>query len=336
MIYFTIAFLISVAATLAVRFIAARFGVVDRPDGGRKRHERPVAQWGGLAIFVSFWAVTGYLLIWHPLYQVDIFSQKLLGVFIATLILVILGAWDDARSLPVAFRFGAAVIATLIAIGFGLGLQKITNPFGGYFNLTPVFGVADIMVFVWLLGMMFTTKILDGLDGLATGITAIGAGMIYFLTATPRFYQPNVGLLSLVFAGSLLGFLAFNFYPAKIFLGEGGSLLIGFILGVLAIISGGKIATALLVMAVPILDLGRVIYGRLRRGQPVFQGDRSHLHFVLLDLGLGERTTVVLLYAISFLFGITTLFLQSREKLVALLLLLVAMIALGWQVNRKK
>jgi UDP-GlcNAc:undecaprenyl-phosphate GlcNAc-1-phosphate transferase len=127
-----------------------------------------------------------------------------------------------------------------------------------------------------------------------------------------------------------MGFLILNFHPAKIFLGESGSLFIGFILGILAIISGGKIATALLVMAIPVLDLIRVMYLRIRHHQPIFRGDRMHLHFRLRDAGFSERVTVLFLYAVSFIFGLTTLFLPSKAKLIVLVFLSLAMFLVGF------
>ena len=333
MIYFFLAFFLSLIFTLLIRRIALKFDIVDRPDGGRKLHRSPVPLLGGLAIWFSFWLVVGSVLFFYPLYGIEILSKKLIAAFSGSLILVVLGVMDDRRPLPPKIRLIITAAAALLTVLGGVGLAKITNPFGGYIQLSLILG--NFLVWLWLLGLMYTTKILDGLDGLSTGIVFIGAMMIYFLTRTAKFYQPNVGFIALVLAGVCLGFLVFNFYPAKIFLGESGSLFVGFMLGVLAVIAGGKIATALLVMAVPILDLARVIYLRFRRGQPIFQGDRRHLHFQLLDYGLSERQTVLLLYLISFLFGITTLFLQSTQKLLALLFLLLAMITVGWKLNTR-
>jgi UDP-GlcNAc:undecaprenyl-phosphate GlcNAc-1-phosphate transferase len=128
----------------------------------------------------------------------------------------------------------------------------------------------------------------------------------------------------------------FNFNPARIFLGESGSLFLGFVLGILAVISGGKIATALLVMAVPILDLARVLIVRFISGKKISEGDREHLHFRLLDRGLSVRKTVLLMYAISFLFGMTTLILPSGIKLIALIILMLGMVGVGIWLNKEK
>jgi UDP-GlcNAc:undecaprenyl-phosphate GlcNAc-1-phosphate transferase len=331
MYYFLVAFVLSIIFTLLVRQLARKLKIVDTPDKTRHLHFQPVPLLGGAAIFLAFWLVTACVLFYHPVYGIEILKTKLIWALAASVIIIIIGIVDDWKPVSAKIRLAVTAAAVLVAVAGGIGLQKITNPFGGFIQMSLIVG--NVLVFLWLMGMMYTTKILDGLDGLATGVVAIGAIMIFFLTRTAKFYQPNVGLLALIFAGACLGFLLFNFHPAKIFLGEPGSLFIGFMLGILAVISGGKLATALLVMAVPVLDLARVIYTRIRHGRPVFEGDREHLHFKLLTFGLSERQAVVLFYFISALFGATTLFLQSTQKLLALLFLFIAMIAVGWRLN---
>jgi UDP-N-acetylmuramyl pentapeptide phosphotransferase/UDP-N-acetylglucosamine-1-phosphate transferase len=178
---------------------------------------------------------------------------------------------------------------------------------------------SDLLIFFWLLGMMYTTKLLDGVDGLVSGISGIGGIIIFLFTMTTKYYQPDIGLASLVFAGACLGFLILNWHPAKIFLGEGGSLLLGYLLGILAIISGGKIAIALLIMGIPILDACWTIIRRIIVGKnPFYHADKKHLHFRFLDLGLSQKQTVLTYYFLAFIFGISALFLQSKGKIIAL------------------
>lgn len=344
-VVFLAALLLSIFFTLLVRDLARRTKVVDKPDEKRKKHGLPTPLLGGVAIFISFWGVVLALLVYYPVSGVEIFTEKLFWVFVASLILLVLGVADDIKSLSARFRFVITIIAALVAVLGGIGLGKITNPFGGIIQLNiwgvslggagTVYLLSALLSFLWLMGMMYTTKILDGLDGLSSGISLIGALMIFFLTNTDKYFQPNVGLLSLAFAGACLGFLIFNFHPAKIFLGEAGSLLIGFILGVLSIISGGKVATALLVMAIPIFDLVRVTYARMRRRQSIFEGDREHLHYRLLDAGLSHRQAVLAMYLVALLFGVTTLFFQSSHKLIALVFLAIVMILIAfWSANK--
>ncbi len=337
---FLAAFICALSATYGVRFFARRWGVVDMPDHTRKRHERPVALLGGVALFLSFWFVVACSSFVFPqLGRGKVTLWQLISVFFASCCIMIVGIFDERNGLTPRKRFIATLGIVSIPILGGIGLDGITNPFGGTIGLDwpritlpfveTVLMVGDGVVFVWLLGMMYTTKLLDGLDGLATGVAGIGGVVIVLLTLTPRFFQPDVGLLASAFTGVCGGFLIFNRKPASIFLGETGSLFLGFMLGILAVISGGKIATALLVMAVPILDVCRVIIVRLLRGQRISEGDREHLHYRLLDLGFSERFVVRTLYTVAFLFGVSTLFLPSTGKIIVLSGLLLLMIFLS-------
>lgn len=334
MFFFAIpAFVISIFCTLVVRRIAGDINVLDRPDLKRKFHGRPVPLLGGVALFVAWWSVVGYLVFIQPVYGIEIIKDKLLAAFFASLIIIIVGVADDIRGVSPRLRLLTIFISTFIAVVFGIGLDKITNPFGGTVQLPSIVG--NLLVFIWLLVIIFTTKISDGLDGLSTGIVFIGSLMIFFMTRAGKFFQPNVALLSLIFAAVCLGFLVFNFHPASIFLGESGSLFIGLILGILATISGSKLAIAFLVISVPALDVVRVVYSRFRAKQPIFQGDRRHLHYRLLDSGLSERTVVILFYLLAGLFGMLGLILQSGQKLAVFILALTMMGILSYRFPEK-
>lgn len=339
LVYCAAAFFLSAIFTPCIRLFMIRSGVIDRANAEeRKIHTKHTPLGGGLAIYISFVLVTGYLLMQNLIGDV-IQEKHVYGLFLGGLVLMIGGFIDDKYRLKATFQFVAPIIATLIIIAFGIGPHEITNPFGGVVRLDQwqisidslgtLVVLADIVIFFWLMGVMFTTKLLDGLDGLVTGIVTIGALMIYFLSMQQQWFQPEVALLALVFAGACLGFLVWNWNPASIFLGEGGSLFTGFVLGTIAIISGGKIATTLLVLGIPILDIARVMYLRVSRKQSLFVGDSEHLHFKLLHSGLSQRQAVLLFYAISLLFGMSTLFLQSKQKLIALIFLLILMILIG-------
>ena len=175
--------------------------------------------------------------------------------------------------------------------------------------------------------MTYTTKFLDGRDGLVAGVVAIGALVIAAVSQMVEVSQPDTALLAMAVAGAFAGFLVFNFSPARIFLGEGGSTLAGFLLGALAIISGGKIATALLIFGLPIFDTAAVIIRRYRRKQSIWQGDRSHLHFRLVEIGLTRTQAVLFYWFAAAAFGTSTLVLQGWEKLVAVGLIVSLMIA---------
>ncbi len=320
------AFLLSFLATVFVKRLAISIKLVDKPEKPRKVHKRPTAQLGGLAIFFAFAAtVIGVLASSPNLVSGQITTQHYIGVLLAGLILIIGGIIDDRYDLPAHSSIIAPIVASLVTILFGIEVEKLTNPFGGVVYLTAI--QSNILVFVWLMVVMYTTKFLDGLDGLATSISSVGALMVFLLSMTVAYYQPDVALLSAIVIGSYLGFLFWNIHPASIFLGEGGSTLVGFLIGVLAVISGGKLATALLVLGIPLLDVVWVVLRRFKQGglRRIVHGDKKHLHHRLFSLGWGQNRVILLYIIIATIFGVSTLFLQSREKLVALIILCLLM-----------
>lgn len=323
LIFFIATFILAWLLTIMVKELALKYKILDFPDKDRHQHLKPTPLLGGIAIFLS-------LIISLYAGRLIILSGKLephhwLGVLIGATILVIGGVLDDIKKLSPFKQFLFPLLASLVVVIGGVGIEKITNPFGGflYFNswLIPTFSI------LWLLGMMYTTKLLDGVDGLVSSIGAVGSIIIFLFTMTTRWYQPDIAFAALMLTASCLGFLMLNWSPAKIFLGESGALLIGFILGVLSIISGGKIAIALLIMGIPILDVAWTIIRRIMAGKNPFKAaDRKHLHFRLLDAGLGPRQTVMAFIITSFIFGISALFLQSKGKFLSLVVLGVLMI----------
>ncbi len=341
---FGAAAVLSVMCTLIIIRVARRGGIVDQPTGGRKIHDKPIPLLGGLAIFASMIIVVTYFsLTTDVLLTGFIQAGDVLAIGIAGCVIMIGGFLDDRYRLAPAKQLIAPTIAALIIIGANIGIRSFSNPFGGYFKLGwdefPLYlqPVPAIITFAWLMGMMYTTKILDGLDGLVSGLSVIGSLVIFGVSLRPELQQYSVGLLALIFAGACAGFLVFNFNPAKIFLGEAGSVFCGFMLGVLSIIAGTKIATALLILGIPILDLAWVLYCRWRVGEPITRGDKRHLHFKFLQAGFSQRQTVLFLYAITSLFGAAAVLLQTREKMVAFGILALVLVLIGsWLLYRYK
>lgn len=330
----------SAVLTLATRFLAIKFGILDAPDTERRFHGRQVPLLGGTAIFLSFWAVMAYLVFATDLIGQNLAPEKLVWVFLGGLGLIIIGAVDDKYRISYGVRLAVCAAVVLTVIAGGVSVDKITNPFGGIWYIDMIrIGVVPVLafglVFAWIMGMIFTAKILDGLDGLTSGIAGIASLFIFLIANGERWHQSDVALTALILAGAIFGFLIFNFYPARIFLGEGGGLWLGFMLGVLSVIAGGKFAVALLVMAVPILDLAWVLIDRLRRRVAISVGDRSHLHFRLIDAGLSHRHTVLLYYFISVMLGAAALFLQSIGKAVVLLIWFVFFFLFEYFFNKK-
>lgn len=328
-----LAFTLAVFITPVVKRLAWRLGCVDVPRPPRNLHRQSVAKLGGLAVYLAF-AIT-VLVYWQAGFlDTAIIPVKFLwGLLFGGAVLMLGGYLDDKYDLPAKWLWVFPVLASLIALAVGIGssVSQLTNPFGAPINLHhAILGMplSAAFVIIWLNGMMFTTKFLDGLDGLVAGVGTIAGFTLFALSLTEKVNQPITASLSIIFAGALLGYLVYAKYPAKIFLGEGGSTLVGFILGVLSIILGGKVATALLVMGVPILDVALVIVQRLWQGKSPFVGDRLHLHFRLIDLGYSQKQVVFGMYSISALFGSAAVFLQAKGKLIALILLVAVMVGI--------
>ena len=328
--------LVAVCVTLMLIPIARRIGLVDIPSGGRKVHKKPTALVGGFGILIGVVVVLMGASHVSPELLPVLSAEKWTALIAATIIIFLIGTIDDLHNLSPRVQIIGPIVAAILVSMSGIVVGKITNPSGGVFSFDSFPLFAGVLTFTWLMGMMYSTKLLDGLDGLSTGLSGIGAVMIFALTQTHAYYQPQIGFVALVFAGACFGFLILNFNPARAFLGEGGSLFVGFTLALLAILSGSKIATALIVMGLPVVDVARVIVERKLRGHPVAQGDDQHLHHLLLANGLSHRTAVLLYYFVGFLFGGLALFLQSRGKIILLVILVVIGLLCAQALRRKK
>jgi UDP-GlcNAc:undecaprenyl-phosphate/decaprenyl-phosphate GlcNAc-1-phosphate transferase len=332
--YFLLAAGLGLIITPLIKRIAWRVGAVDIPRPPRNLHTKPVAKMGGSAIFFTLIISLGVYVHSGAINPEIVPARFLIGTMVGAALLVIGGMLDDRYDLPASVQWIFPGLAAVIVItsGIGLGITFISNPFGAPLSLKfAVLGLPASAIFswLWLMGMTYTTKLLDGMDGLCSGIGLIASVSLFFLSLGPQVNQPITATLAIILAGSLAGYLVYAFAPASIFLGEGGSTLIGFMLGVLSIILGGKITTAFLVMGIPILDVAWVIVRRIWYGRSPFKGDRLHLHMRLIDLGFSQRATALILYFISAVFGFTAVFLQSLGKLIALFILFGVMVALA-------
>ncbi len=332
---FILSFALTVLLTPQIRKFALKYKIVDVPNQARKIQIGHVPLLGGAAIYMAY--LITLLISWWLGWLNDgiIQNKQLLAILLGGFIIIVIGFLDDKYDIKTKSFFGP-LLASLITVSLGITIKYITNPFfagtGPYgralLYFVPQLGL--IISFLWLLVIMYTTKLLDGLDGLVSGIGAIGAIILFILSLFWDVPQSGTSILALILAGSCLGFLIYNWYPAKIFLGESGSVFIGFILGSLSIISGAKIATTLLVMGIPLLDVIWIILRRIfKEHKSPFSGDRKHLHFRLLNAGLSQRQAVLFLYTLSLVFGLSSLFLQSQYKIIALGILLLIMFILA-------
>ncbi len=312
---------LSVLMVKIFQWVAWRWKILDYPSSARKIHTEPVPLTGGLAIAISFLSAIAFLYLFDYFKFIDFSGANLLAIAGAVLVLMIGGTLDDKYNLSAKWQLLTPLLAILVVVWSGVSVDFLTNPLNGSLIYLSDF-VGKILVFAWLLGLMYTTKLLDGLDGLVGGMTFIGSGIIALLIFSMDWLQADVILLVLAFMAALAGFLIFNLPKASVFLGEGGSLLAGFMLGVFSILAGSKIATTLLVMALPIIDTAWVIAYRLYLKKPIFSADKNHLHHRLLALGWRPYQILAFIYGVSFLFGLSTLLLNPLFKLIILLCLI--------------
>ena len=284
-------------------------------------------------------------------------ALRLRGVVLGSVVIFIGGLLDDRLDLSPRWQFAFQIVAAVIAMSHIIFIERFTNPLpttafwqNGFVSLFFSLDANNIVVIrpflvyfislFWVLGMINAVNFLDGLDGLASGVGAIAALMfaLHNYNLLMQTGQTAVTLFPLALAGALLGFLRYNFAPATIFLGTAGAWLLGYNLATLSILAPAKLSTALLVMAVPILDVAWLIIVRIRRGQHPYQGDRRHLHFRLLDRGLPVRGIVLGYYTVAIAFGLVAIFVSSRLLKIGLWLLLATavLILLIWLTTRTK
>lgn len=307
--------------------------MVDRPRA-RHQHSRPVPRWGGLALVAGFLAAAGAVYWVAPPGNAQERLQ-LQGVLLGGFLAAAFGLLDDWRELPAWPQFGMQFALAVLAIVHTDWLQVFTHPVTGTLVRLPEFLAVPVTVF-WVMGMMNTINWLDGLDGLAAGVAAIAA-LLFAAHSYFAFGQVTVALFALALAAACLGFLPWNFHPARIFMGTAGSAFLGYVLATLAILAPAKTATALLVLGIPILDVAWQIMTRLRAGRAPWLGDRGHLHHRLYDLGLGQRTVVLGYYAFCAGFGGLALVLPPGiYKVYALGVLGILTLGVLWIVSRPR
>ena len=333
---FIISFLSSLALVFFIIKLGRKYRLFDR-FSFRKIHTKNIVRLGGAAIIISFLAgifLSGDL----------VFDDLKWGIVACSLIILFLGVWDDFKNLSWKTQLIGQIIIVLVIIYAGLNVDYIANPFGGAeFRLdqylipdTQYSILGSLFILIWIVGFMNVMNWLDGLDGLAGGVSFIGAAILFFLSVSLLVNQPPLGIITAALAGAILGFLFYNFYPAKIFMGTSGSMFLGFMLATLAIFSGGKVATILLVMGLPILDAGWVAIQRIKNEQSVFQADQRHLHYRLLKQGWPQRKIILFMYVICLVFGLSALIFQTAGKLLAFLAVGLLAILIIKQARSKK
>lgn len=331
--------------TPVVLWIATQFGVVAQP-GGRHIHARPVPRLGGLAVYVAFVAaVVVGLPVERPIHvavgaqQVLVtipytpaIDRPIIGLLLGATLITLLGAIDDARGVSPLAKLAGQLLAAAVLLPFGVGMDVLSNPLGGMFFVGPLGAVVTV---AWLVALCNVMNLIDGVDGLATGIATIAGATLLIAS----YLRGDVGtaIVAAALMGAALGFLPYNFNPARIFLGDTGSMLLGYILGGLSVLGTYKSYTALSLLVplaalgVPVADTALAIARRWRSRQPIFQADTGHLHHHLLRRGLSQRQTVAVLYLVTGVLGAGALVLSGihRFDLIAVLGVLLAILAVG-------
>ena len=344
---FAAAAILSFILTPLVRRVAIRFDAVDEP-GQRRVNVVPIPRGGGVAVAAAFILVSLVLIAANDALQfipvpfaVDTHDPagrgRIVALFLGAALAAAFGVLDDYFDLRARWQFIGQLGLAAIAIGFGIVVVLLNNPFSSA-NILLDRPFAVGFTVLWIVGMINSINFIDGLDGLSTGVTLIAALTLGTISLTNTVAQPFIAVLCFALAGALLGFLRWNFQPASVFIGTSGVMFVGYTLAILSILGTAKVAVALLVLGVPIIDAFWIIVRRLVQGRSPFSPDRGHLHHRLLDVGLSHRQTVVLIYAVCIVLGLLSLFLTGANQLLAfvgvfvligLLLFLLARVTVG-------
>lgn len=307
-----------------VKWISYHVGALDYPNE-RKVHKKPMPVMGGLMIYLGF--LFGYMLFAPQ-------STQMLAILIASFIVVITGILDVIKPLRAREKLVGQVVAALIIVFYGKILLNDISFFGYYFD----FGwLAYPITIVFIVAVMNCINLIDGLDGLADGIS-----MIFFITiGVLAFIMHNLGSLEITIAfimiGACLGFLIFNFNPAKIFMGEIGSMFLGFMIAVVCLL-GFKAVTLtslvvpMLILAIPILDTLFAILRRIIHHKPIYEADRQHLHHQLLNKKFSQKTTVLIIYAVSILFSSASVFYVLKDRKIGAIIYIILVLLITWVV----
>ena len=327
-VVFVLAVVLALVLTPVVRRIVIRYEIVDRPEA-RRVNTIPVPRGGGLAVCAAFLLVAGTFLLLNqsrgfvPV-PIGFSPTEVAALLLGGAVAAGLGAIDDLFDLRARYQLLGQVALACGAVVLGISIDFIANPLGGVpirFTAGPV---AAALTIFWIVGMINSINWIDGLDGLSTGVAFIAAVTLGIISLTTDVRQPLIAVLCFALAGALLGFLRWNFNPASIFTGTSGVQFVGYTLAVLAILGTAKVAVALLVLGVPIIDTFWIIVRRIQQGRSPFSPDRTHIHHRLLDLGLSHRQTVLAIYGICLALAVLSLLLSGVTQLYAFLGIFVA------------
>ena len=323
---FIIALVVSYLLTPGVKKVAIKVGAVDRPNA-RKVHTHVIPRLGGLAIYIGFMAAVLFCVPLH---------HELIGMLLGCTAIVAIGIWDDICNIPARVKLVGQIAAACIPVAFGIQIEWLTNPFGDILVLPEVIAVP--LTIFWIIGFTNTVNLIDGLDGLAAGVAFIASISMFLLAVNLNQFLPALIIVSM--AGAALGFLQYNFNPAKIFMGDTGSMLLGYTLAVSAVLGLVKTAATvalvvpIIALGLPILDTTFAIIRRRMSGVPIFQPDKGHLHHRLLALGMTQKQAVLIMYFVSMMLGIVALFVANVSYQTGIVTVLVVLAVIIYSAKR--
>ena len=326
---FILAGLVTLLTTPLVRAYARRRGVVDRPEA-RRVNKRAVARGGGIAIAAGFVSVSLLMLAlnfglgWNFVVEpAGVGTAQVVALLGGAVLAAGIGLLDDFMQLRARWQLLGQLALAGVALALGVTVVSLNFPLASHGTLSLVGPVAAVATVLWILGMVNSINFIDGLDGLSTGIALIAAVTLGTISLGPDTDEPYVALFCFILAGALAGFLRWNFHPASIFSGTSGIMFVGYTLAVLSILGAAKIAVALLVLGVPIMDTFWIIVRRTAARRSPFAPDRGHIHHRLLDMGLSHRDTVLVIYGVCILLAVLSLVLSNTGQMYAFLGLVV-------------
>lgn len=304
-----VAFLISFASTPVVSSFAKKVGAVDIPDHKRHIHSHPTPRMGGLAIFLGF--------LLSVLLFADI-TPQIRGILLGSILIVVVGAVDDVMNLNAWLKFCVQIVAAVIAVLSGVVINVVSNPLMITSEQAITIGILAVPITIlWIVGVTNSVNLIDGLDGLACGVSTIASVSMLVVSLLVPDANTNVAVILACLVGACLGFLPYNLNPAKIFMGDTGALLLGYVMSTVSVIGMFKFyalvtfVLPVLALAVPLSDTIFAFTRRILHGQSPFHADRGHFHHKLLDMGLSQKQAVAVLYAISAILGLAAVLLAS-------------------------
>ncbi len=320
-----IAFAISFAAVPVVKSFAQKMGAIDVPDGQRRVHDHPIPRMGGLAIFLGF--------LLSVVLFVDI-TRQVRGILLGAVLIVACGAIDDVVNLRAWIKLLVQLAAAGIAVAHGVVIEVFSNPNIFSENELLILGwLAVPVTILWIVGITNSVNLIDGLDGLAVGVSTIASVTMFVVALLVS--EGNVALLLAALMGACLGFMPYNLNPAKIFMGDTGALLLGYVLSTVSVVGMFKtyalvtFVVPILALFLPLFDTTCAFFRRLLRGQSPMHPDRGHLHHRLIDMGLSQKQAVAILYSLSAILGLCAVVLATDGALRTWLIVVAVLAAIA-------